>query len=140
MKTKHDSTIEMVEEFHITFGHPVNDIPNVRDMKLNELRVNLIEEELNELKDALIAMDPAEAFDALCDLQYVLDGAFLALGFHNMKQEGVAEVHASNMSKLGDDGKPIYREEDGKVLKGPNYRKPDLRVVLDKYKGDWYDK
>jgi predicted HAD superfamily Cof-like phosphohydrolase len=70
-----------------------------------------------------------ETFDALLDLQYVLDGAFLALGFHRMKDDGLKEVHRSNMSKLGPDGLPVLRE-DGKVMKGDAFEPPDLASVL----------
>lgn len=119
----------MVAEFHRAFGHPVSDEPDLSDQKLNRLRVDLIEEEKGELALALLWEHKVAAFDALLDIQVVLDGAFLALGFHRFKAAGLAEVHRSNMSKLGADGKPIYRE-DGKILKGPNYTPPDLRKVL----------
>jgi len=83
-------------------------------------------EELDELKEALAAGDMVETLDALIDLQYVLDGAFLSFGLHGVKTAAFNEVHRSNMSKLGEDGKPIRREGDGKVMKGPNYFKPDM--------------
>lgn len=120
------STLEQVCEFHETYGLPVEDAPNISDEKTNLLRINLLAEELDELKEALAAGDKVETLDALIDLQYVLDGAFLSLGFHDVKDAAFAEVHASNMSKLGEDGKPIRRESDGKVMKGPNYFKPDM--------------
>lgn len=115
----------MVKEFHQAFGHPVKDSPDVADHDLCELRNKLLLEELIELHYATTVKDKVQALDALCDLQYVLDGAFLALGFHKVKDDAMAEVHRSNMSKLGADGKPIYRE-DGKILKGPNYTPPNL--------------
>ncbi len=124
------TSLEMVKEFHEIFGHPVKDTPNVEIDKENNLRTDLIQEELDELKDALKNRDPIETLDALTDLQYVLDGAFLALGFYKFKNAAVAEVHRSNLSKLGEDGKPVYRVIDGKVLKGPNYSPPDLKKVL----------
>lgn len=124
------SSYQMVREFHETFKHPHPEKPQVEVEKVNLIRVKLIQEELDELEEALANRDPIETFDALCDLQYVLDGAFIALGYtEQFKDLGVEEVHRSNMSKLGEDGKPIYRE-DGKVLKGPNYSEPDLKEVL----------
>jgi hypothetical protein len=91
--------------------------------------MDLLEEELRELGEALEERDPVAVLDALTDLQYVLDGAYLALGFHAYKGDALLEVHRSNMSKLGENGRPIYRE-DGKILKGPNYSPPDLAAVL----------
>ena len=120
------TTIEQVQEFHETYGLPVEKAPNISDAKTNALRINLLQEELDELKDALEDGDVVETLDALIDLQYVLDGAFLSFGLQDQKDRAFAEVHASNMSKLGEDGKPIRRESDGKVLKGPHYFKPDL--------------
>ncbi len=120
------TTLEQVREFHETYGLPVKASPDVSDKRTNALRINLLAEELDELKEALKNEDVVEALDALIDLQYVLDGAFLSLGLHNHKEKAFAEVHSSNMSKLGEDGKPIRRESDGKILKGPNYFKPDL--------------
>lgn len=127
--TTEDKNLERVREFHQAFSHPVKDVPDLCSEKLVFLRLNLIKEELQELEAACWDFSEAETLDALCDLQYVLDGAFLALGFHKFKEAGMAEVHRSNMSKLGADGKPIYRE-DGKILKGPGYSPPDLEAVL----------
>lgn len=120
------TTLDQVQEFHETYGLPVLDVPNISDKKTNELRINLLAEELDELKDALEQGDMVETLDALIDLQYVLDGAFLSLGMAHLKTPAFDEVHRSNMSKLGTDGKPIRRESDGKVLKGPDYFKPDM--------------
>ncbi len=122
-------TLELVKEFHEKFGHPVKNTPDVKDLDTATLRLELLMEEVLELGHALQTGDVVETFDALCDIQYVLDGAFLALGFHNFKEAGVKEVHDSNMSKLGTNGKPIVRE-DGKILKGPNYFPPDLESIL----------
>ncbi|MGH1377349.1 MAG: phosphoribosyl-ATP diphosphatase [Alphaproteobacteria bacterium] len=124
------TTLEQVEEFHNTYGLPVLDEPSISDQKTNELRINLLAEELDELKEALEQGDAVETLDALIDLQYVLDGAFLSLGMAHLKQPAFDEVHRSNMSKLGADGKPIRRESDGKVLKGPDYFKPDIAQFL----------
>lgn len=120
------STLDMVKEFHETYGLPVLDAPDISDEKTNALRINLLVEELDELKEALEQGDMVEVLDALTDLQYVLDGAYLSFGLQDKKMLAFKEVHSSNMSKLGEDGKPIRRESDGKVLKGPNYFKPDL--------------
>lgn len=123
------SIIDMVAEFHTVFGHPIETKINIHNEELNSLRVELIREELEELDLALLQNDAVETFDALLDLQYVLDGAFLALGFSEHKQKGFEEVQRSNMSKLGEDGAPIFRE-DGKILKGPNFSEPDLSKIL----------
>lgn len=120
------TTIECVAEFHEAFGLPVSNEVNIQDEKVNQLRINLLQEELDELKEALANNDVVEVLDALTDLQYVLDGAVLSFGLQQVKDVGFNEVHRSNMSKLGADGKPIYREGDGKVLKGPDYFKPDM--------------
>lgn len=125
------SSLELVKEFHEKFGHPIHDRPYLDDEVLNNLRYNLNHEENEELKQALDSKDPIEVFDALCDLQYVLDGAFLSLGFWKIKTEGMNEVQRSNMSKLGSDGKPIKRA-DGKILKGPNFIEPDFKSIVDK--------
>lgn len=124
------STLEQVQEFHETYGLSVKNAPDLSDPQTNELRINLLAEELEELQDAIKDNDPVEVLDALIDLQYVLDGAFLSFGLHDVKDTAFAEVHASNMSKLGEDGKPIRREEDGKVMKGPNYFKPNMKQFI----------
>ena len=121
-------SIDLVAEFHRAFGHPINDSPTIDDLDLNDLRKQLLREELGELAQALDDDDAIGVLDALCDLQYVLDGAFLAFGFHKVKDAAVTEVHRSNMSKLGADGKPVVRD-DGKILKGPNYSPPDFGRV-----------
>lgn len=126
------STLDQVKEFHETYGLPVESKPNISDPKTNGLRINLIAEELEELQEALKNNDIVETLDALIDLQYVLDGAFLSFGLHDVKEVAFAEVHRSNMSKLGEDGKPIRRESDGKVMKGPNYFVPDMSQFIRK--------
>ncbi len=120
------STLEQVQEFHETYGLPVHKDINLSCEQTKQLRINLLQEELDELKEALANDDPQETLDALIDLQYVLDGAFLSFGMQAVKDLAFDEVHRSNMSKLGEDGKPIRREGDGKVMKGPNYFAPDL--------------
>lgn len=93
------------------------------------MRLAILEEEVSELREAVAAGDLVQVLDALCDIQYVLDGTFLEFGLHHLKEQAFAEVHSSNMSKLGKDGQPILRG-DGKVLKGPNFSPPDLAKVL----------
>ena len=124
------STIEQVQEFHETYGLPVEADQTTGSDQTKELRINLLQEELDELKEALDNDDLVETLDALIDLQYVLDGAFLSFGMQDVKESAFNEVHRSNMSKLGEDGKPIRREGDGKVMKGPNYFKPDMTQFI----------
>ncbi len=124
------STLDQVQEFHETYGLPVAGEQTLADEKTRQLRINLLAEELDELKEALEQGDMVETLDALIDLQYVLDGAFLSFGMQGVKQEAFDEVHRSNMSKLGADGKPIRRESDGKVMKGPNFFNPDLAQFI----------
>lgn len=125
------NTLDQVAEFHRAFGLPVSEQVNISDDKVNQLRINLLAEELDELKDALAEGDLVEVLDALTDLQYVLDGAYLSFGLQDVKTPAFDEVHRSNMSKLGADGLPIHRESDGKVLKGPYYFKPDIAQFVD---------
>lgn len=124
-------TLKCVQEFHETYGAAIKDAPDISDEDLNAFRITLLQEELDELKEALAQGDIVETLDALIDLQYVLDGAFLSFGLHGVKRESFDEVHRSNMSKLGADGKPVLRESDGKVLKGPDYFKPDLAQFVE---------
>ena len=109
--------------FMKTFGQEVKNKPSFSTEKINQLRVSLIQEELDELKEAMAKNDLLEVADALTDLLYVTYGAGHAFGIDLDKCFN--EVQNSNMSKLGEDGKPIYNEL-GKVMKGPNYFKPDL--------------
>lgn len=106
-----------------TFGQEVKTRPSLSSEKINNLRISLINEELEELKHAIKNNDLKEAIDALTDILYVTYGAGHAFGV-NLDQ-CFDEVQKSNMSKLGKDGKPIYNEE-GKVMKGPNYFMPNL--------------
>lgn len=129
----------MVREFSLAFGAVVRDAPSVPMEDTRRLRIELIAEELAELAEAsglrfdyrIIPgsgeVDLVGAADACGDLDYVVQGTFLAWGLP--AHEIVSEIHRSNMSKLGVDGRPIYRG-DGKVLKGPNYTPPDLRSIL----------
>ena len=115
--------------FMKTFGQEVKNEPSFSTNKINELRISLIEEELDELKEAINNKDLLEVADALTDLLYVTYGAGHAFGIDLDKCFN--EVQKSNMSKLGDDGKPIYNEF-GKVMKGPNYFKPNLGKFIKK--------
>ena len=117
------TNFEKVGLFMKTFGQEVKSNANFSSDKINKLRIDLIEEELEELKDAISKKDLKETIDALTDILYVTYGAGHSFGVNLDKC--FDEVQNSNMSKLGEDGKPIYNE-NGKVMKGPNYFKPDL--------------
>ena len=117
------TNFQKVKTFMQTFGQEVKSKPSFSTEKINELRYNLIKEELEELKQAIVNKDLLEAADALTDILYVTYGAGHAFGLD--LDSCFEEVQNSNMSKLGDDGKPIYNDV-GKVMKGPNYYKPDL--------------
>ena len=110
-----------------TFGQEVKKKPGLSSEKINKLRVSLINEELEEFKEAIKNNDLKETVDALTDILYVTYGAGHAFGVNLDKC--FDEVQQSNMSKLGEDGKPIYNNE-GKVMKGPKYFKPDLNKFL----------
>jgi predicted HAD superfamily Cof-like phosphohydrolase len=115
--------------FMKTFGQEIKNKPSFSTEKINQLRISLIQEELDELKEAMTNNDLLEVADALTDLLYVTYGAGHAFGIDLDKCFN--EVQNSNMSKLGEDGKPIYNEF-GKVMKGPNYFKPDLSKFVNK--------
>ena len=121
------TNFEKVRLFMKTFGQEVKNKASLSSENINNLRINLIEEELNEFKEAVKKKDLKEAADALTDILYVTYGAGHAFGINLDKC--FEEVQKSNMSKLGDDGKPIY-DEKGKVMKGPKYFKPDLEKFL----------
>ena len=117
------SNFNKVGTFMKTFGQEVKTEPSLSTEKINKLRIDLIKEELQELTEAMNNKDLLEVADALTDILYVTYGAGHAFGIDLDKC--FEEVQNSNMSKLGEDGKPIYNES-GKVMKGPNYFKPDL--------------
>lgn len=121
-------TLSMVREWHEAFDVPVRSQPVLPADRI-QMRLAILEEEVAELRAAVEAGDMVETLDALCDIQYVLDGNFLEFGLHDVKQAAMEEVHASNMSKLGADGRPVLRA-DGKVMKGPDFRPPDLSKFL----------
>ena len=117
------SNFSKVGIFMKTFGQEVKNKPSFSTDKINKLRLDLIKEELSELTDAMNNKDLLEVADALTDILYVTYGAGHAFGIDLDKC--FDEVQNSNMSKLDEDGKPIYNEH-GKVMKGPNYFRPDL--------------
>ena len=121
------SNYEKVKTFMKTFGQEVKDKAEFPDNKIVNLRIKLIEEELQELKDAISNNDIVEVADALTDILVVTYGGGLAFGIDLDKC--FEEVQKSNMSKLDANGKPIYNEL-GKVMKGPNYTKPNLKQFL----------
>ena len=123
------TNFEKVGIFMKTFGQDIKTTSELAEDKINRLRVSLIEEELDELKAAIKDNDIKEVADALTDILYVTYGAGHAFGINLDKC--FEEVQNSNMSKLGSDGKPIYNDS-GKVMKGPNYFKPDLSKFINK--------
>ena len=130
MKTKQNgggTNFELVGDFMEAFGQEVQFEPTWPDFNTRELRLELIQEELDELSDAIADRDMIQIADALTDLLYVVYGAGHTFGLD--LDECFQEVHRSNMSKLGDNGRPIHRE-DGKVMKGPGYFEPDLEGIL----------
>jgi predicted HAD superfamily Cof-like phosphohydrolase len=120
----------MLREFHSTFRAHLEDEPtaDLTDETI-ALRVSLIQEELDEYRKAAEARDLVGVADALSDLMYVVLGTYVSHGLHLHAEPLFAEVHRSNMSKLDDNGEPIFRE-DGKVLKSDNFEHPDLESIL----------
>ncbi|MDH3651794.1 MAG: nucleoside triphosphate pyrophosphohydrolase family protein [Saprospiraceae bacterium] len=157
MKFDEPQALSNVAEFHDTFDLPIKSNPAVPDDDRCRLRLNLIEEELNELKQAIQQKDLVEIADAFCDLQYVLSGAILEFGMGSKFRSLFEEVQRSNMSKICrsmneaqatldhyhhnkqtagiivEKGEHflVYRTEDGKVLKSINYSEADLEAILD---------
>lgn len=122
--------INSVKEFHTSFqlGYSENIIGDLGESK-NLLRYNLMKEENEEYLEAVQNNDIVEIADALGDMLYILCGTIIEHGLQHKIEEVFDEIQRSNMSKLGEDGKPIYRE-DGKVLKGPNYFKPNIDSII----------
>ena len=122
--------INAVRQFHTAFGLGMKEEPTA-DLGLakNTLRFNLMKEEKEEYLEAANNNDLVEVADALGDMLYILCGTIIEHGMQHKIEEVFDEIQRSNMSKLGEDGKPIYRE-DGKVLKGPNYFKPSIKEIL----------
>lgn len=123
--------IKQVTEFHEKFGHLVEDKPKLPALLILVLRHKMIQEELDEYKEAYEEGDLVKMADALGDMMYLVVGGAIEIGIGSKMEEIMDEIQASNMSKLGADGKPIYRE-DGKVMKGPNYFPPNLKSILEK--------
>ncbi len=122
--------LDAVKAFHNAFGLGVLEEPNAQlGTEKNLLRYKLMREENEEYLDAAQEGDLEEVADALGDMLYILCGTILEHGLQHKIEEVFEEIQRSNMSKLGADGQPIYRE-DGKVLKGPNYFKPDIKAIL----------
>ena len=121
------SNFESVKKFMETFGQEIREKASFPNDKITTLRYDLIKEELDELKEAIQIKDIKEVADALTDILYVTYGAGHAFGINLDKC--FQEVQNSNMSKLGSDGQPIYNDK-GKVMKGPNYFKPDLNKFV----------
>jgi len=123
--------LSAVEQFHNSFGLGVRNSPKA-DLGQNtiELRYRLMEEENNEYLEAAKNGDLIEVADALGDMLYILCGTILEHGMQHQIEAVFEEIQRSNMSKLGADGKPLYRE-DGKVLKGPGYSRPDIKRLFD---------
>ncbi|HLV41874.1 MAG TPA: nucleoside triphosphate pyrophosphohydrolase family protein [Brumimicrobium sp.] len=123
--------LKHVEKFHDCFGIKNNCTPTANiGAEQFELRHRLMQEENNEYLEAVKNNDVVEVADALGDQLYILCGTILKHGMQDVIGEVFEEIQRSNMSKLGADGKPIYRE-DGKVLKGENYFKPDIKSIID---------
>ena len=122
------SNFNKVKTFMNTYGQEVKDKASFPENKIVQLRIDLIEEELNELKDAIKNNDIVEVADALTDILYVTYGAGHSFGVN--LDRCFDEVQRSNMSKLGEDGNPIYNDS-GKVMKGPNYSAPDLKKIIE---------
>jgi predicted HAD superfamily Cof-like phosphohydrolase len=122
--------LNAVKEFHTAFqiGFSENPKGHLGENK-NILRYNLMKEENEEYLEAVQNNDLVEIADALGDMMYILCGTIIEHGLQHKIEEVFDEIQRSNMSKLGEDGKPIYRE-DGKVMKGPNYFKPDFSKIL----------
>lgn len=125
-------TIEKVKEFHSVFGLDYYNEPKGEvDSKIIELRHRLMQEENDEYLEAAINNNLTQIADALGDKLYILCGTIIAHGLQHKITEVFNEIHRSNMSKLDDNGKPIYRE-DGKILKSNNYFLPDIGTILEK--------
>lgn len=124
-----EKQIQQVLEFYNAFGHPIASNPKYLSEERVIMRHRLLNEEVLELFDAGITGDVSEVADAITDCFYILIGTAIEYGIADKLTLFFDEVHRSNMSKLGEDGKPIYRE-DGKVLKGPNYKKPELKDIV----------
>jgi predicted HAD superfamily Cof-like phosphohydrolase len=126
----YDDTVDMVCEFYETFGKQFPSSPFAEGWKEStSLQLKFVAEELNELSEAIASGDQAHIFKEMCDLQYVVSGMFVSTGLWYLHNPGMLAVHMSNMSKLH--GGKVVRREDGKILKGPDYKEPDMKAILD---------
>lgn len=125
--------LDKVHEFHEAFGVNVEKNPIIPDKDRCELRQNIIQEEVDELKAAWESGDLVEVADALADIHYLVMGTVLEFGLQDKYPEIFTEVHRSNMSKLDEKGKPLYRA-DGKVIKSDLYTAPQLDKILNTQK------
>lgn len=123
--------INAVKLFHETYKVPFKEEPGLATPDFHELRFKLMAEENEEYITAANEGNITEVADALGDMLYILCGTIITHGMQHKIEEVFDEIQRSNMSKLGADGKPIYRE-DGKVLKGPNYFRPNIKSILEK--------
>lgn len=122
--------LEAVKQFHTSFGLGMSESPRASlGEAVNMLRYNLMKEENEEYLEAVQNNDITEIADALGDMLYILCGTIIEHGLQHKIEEVFDEIQRSNMSKLGENGLPLYRE-DGKVMKGPNYFKPDFSTIL----------
>jgi predicted HAD superfamily Cof-like phosphohydrolase len=124
-----EKQIKQLKEFHTAFELPQRDVPTIIPIKEFECRMNLLLEEVEELTWAYEKDDMVEVVDAIVDCLYVLLGTALQFGITNVLEECFDEVHRSNMSKLDTNGKPIVNKS-GKVMKGPNYSRPDIARII----------
>ncbi len=126
--------IECVEEFHKIYklGNSKDPIGKLENNK-EKLRFDLMKEENEEYLEAAAKGDIVEVADALGDMLYILCGTIIEHGMQDLIDEVFEEIHRSNLSKLDENGNPIYRE-DGKVIKGPNYFKPDIKKIIENFK------
>jgi len=125
---KRKSKEQLVEMFNKAFDIPVKRKPTLLSEEEYQLKFKLLNEELNEYLEACIQGDIVEVADAIVDMQYILSGIIIGHGFQDLFDDLFIEVHESNMSKL-ENGK-VLRRKDGKVLKGKNYFKPDLKKIM----------
>lgn len=121
--------IQMVGDFHTVFDQRDGNKPKLISSNEGKLRYSLLAEENNEYLEAVESNDLVGIADALGDQLYIIYGTILKHGLQHKIEEVFREIHKSNMSKLGADGKPIYRE-DGKILKGPSYFRPNIKAII----------
>lgn len=139
LQTRMNKQLRQVKEFHEAFDAPISEELTLIPEERYHLRSDLLAEENQEYLKACLDKDIVGVADALGDMLYILCGTMVEHGFQGYMESVFTEIHRSNMSKLGADGKPIYRE-DGKILKGPSYFRPRLAKVLNKVERNISDK